>query len=314
MNKIFSTLRENLNQACKKFQSNTIALSGGLDSTIIAYLLQEKKPNAISVVAQDFLGSDLIYCQIAAKQYDLPLTIIKAETPKILESIEKTIYILKNFNDIEIRNNIVMYLAIDKARKNGAKRILTGDGADELFAGYNFLLNKSETELEAELKRIYSIMHFPSHEIGKALGVKVDSPYLEENFKKFALEIPPNLKIKYEGDLKFGKWVLRKSFEGKIPNKIVWRQKAPMQDGSGTSQLSEFFNRIISDELYLKKRERIEKEFNVKLRSKESMYYFEIFSNFFNLHQGSEIENSCPYCHHKIIDSKFCRMCGAYPI
>ena len=314
MEQILSALRDNLDKACKKCDSNTIALSGGLDSTILAYLLQEKKPNAISVVAKDFAGTDLIYSQIAAKEFDLPLKIIKPETSKILESVERTISILKNFNNIEIRNNIVMFLVINEARKNGVKSIVTGDGADELFAGYNFLLNKSESELKKELNRIFSIMHFPSHEIGKSLGVKVNSPYLEENFKKFACEIPPNLKVNYEAGTKFGKWVLRKAFEGKITNKIIWRDKAPMQDGSGTNQLSEMFDRIISDESFLNKKEKIEKEFNVTLRSKESMYYFEIFINLFDLSQSSDKEDSCPFCHHSVKNSKFCRMCGAYPI
>jgi len=312
--KIISILRDNLIEACSKCNSNTIALSGGLDSTILAYLLQEKRPKAISVVTQDFGGSDLIYSQIAAKEFDLPLTIIKPDTSKILESVEGTISILKNFNDIEIRNNIVMYLTINESKKKGTKSIVTGDGADELFAGYNFLLNKSDSELTEELKRIFSIMHFPSHKIGEALGVEVKSPYLEEKFKKFAYEIPSNLKVNYEKDVKFGKWILRKAFEEKIPKTIAWRQKAPMQDGSGTSQLSELFNRIISDESYLEKKEKIAKEFNVTLRSKESMYYFEIFIDLFDLSQSSDKENSCPYCYHKIENSKFCKMCGAFPI
>ena len=88
--------------------------------------------------------------------------------PEILEAVENTIKILKNFNDIEIRNNVVMYLAIKWAKDNNKKSIITGDGADELFAGYNFLVNKPEKELESEIKRVCSIMHFPTQEIGKA--------------------------------------------------------------------------------------------------------------------------------------------------
>ena len=53
-----------------------------------------------------------------------------------------------NFNDIEIRNNVVMYMAARWARDNGERSIITGDGADELFAGYRFLVNKSQEELE----------------------------------------------------------------------------------------------------------------------------------------------------------------------
>ena len=53
-----------------------------------------------------------------------------------------------------------MYLALKWAKENGKKSIIPGDGADELFAGYNFLVNKPENELEEEIKRVCSVMHF----------------------------------------------------------------------------------------------------------------------------------------------------------
>ena len=218
LEKIFSELAAKLRTACECCKSNTIALSGGLDSTILAYNLKEKKPQAISVVAKDFIGTDLVFCQIAAKKFHLPLTIIKEDTSTIIGSITDIISILKNFNDIEIRNNIVMYLAIKWAKDNGSEGIITGDGADELFAGYNFLLNKTETELKKELRRIYSIMHFPSQKIGKALGIRIESPYLDENFKEFAMNVPSDLLVKDEKGTKYGKWVLRKAFEDIHPS------------------------------------------------------------------------------------------------
>ncbi len=99
---------------------------------------------------------------MVSKQMKLPLSIFNVKTAIILEAIEETVKILKNFNDIEIRNNVVMYLAIKWAKENGEKSIITGDGADELFAGYNFLINKPENQLEDEIKRVCSIMHFPT--------------------------------------------------------------------------------------------------------------------------------------------------------
>ena len=36
-------------------------------------------------------------------------------------------------------------------------KIITGDGADEIFAGYNFLVKKDHDELQKELKRAPNI-------------------------------------------------------------------------------------------------------------------------------------------------------------
>lgn len=304
-----------LKNACDKCSSDTISLSGGLDSTILAYYLQKQKPKAISIIAKDFEANDLVYCQMASQEFDLPLTIYNVETEQILEAVEETIKILKNFNDIEIRNNIVMYLAIKWAKDNQSDGIITGDGADELFAGYNFLLDKSKQELEEEIQRIYSIMHFPTQKIGKYLGLKVESPFLDEDVVDFALSIPGNLKVDTRDGKKYGKWILRKTFEEKIPEKILWREKSPMQDGAGTNKLGDLFENMISDSKFDEKRKTIQQSHGITIRTKESMYYFDIFQKLHGIHQTVDEEiNSCPYCHFNTENSKFCRMCGAFPI
>jgi asparagine synthase (glutamine-hydrolysing) len=309
--KLFGQLKE----ACDSCQGEIISLSGGLDSTILAYFLKEKKPKAITIISKDFAASDLTYCQIASKEFELPLVIIRVETVEILEAIKGTISILKNFNDIEIRNNIVMYLAIKWAKNHGFNRIITGDGADELFAGYSFLVKKPEDQIEKEIKRISSIMHFPTQKIGEFFGVTVESPFLDKKIIELANNIPANLKIKTEKDRKYGKWILRKTFEKKIPPQIVWRDKSPMQDGSGTKELTNLFDTIISKEVFSEKKKKIEQDYQITIRSKESLHYFEIYKNLFGLSRDiSETTGSCPYCHFNTENSKFCRMCGAYPI
>ncbi len=249
-----------------------------------------------------------------SKEMQLPLTIYNVETATILEAIEETIKILKNFNDIEIRNNVVMYLAIKWAKDNGEKSIITGDGADELFAGYSFLINKPEEELEDEIKRVCSIMHFPTQKIGKALGIEIESPFLNDMVVKLAKEIPTNLKVKNEKEKRYGKWILRKTFEKYIPHQIAWREKSAMQDGSGTVGLTNLFNSVINEEKFVEKKLITEKEDKVIIRSRESMYYYEIFKKLFGSPIDKNAENTCPYCKHKVENSKFCSMCGAFPI
>ena len=307
---LYSVLEESCNQ-CK---SNLISLSGGLDSSIIAYFLKERKPKAVAIIADDFVSKDLTYCQMISKEMELPLTIHNVKTNQILEAVENTIKILKNFNDIEIRNNVVMYLAIKWAKNNGEKSIITGDGADELFAGYSFLTSKSEDELEREIKRICSVMHFPTQEIGKALGIAIESPFLNENVIHLAEKIPINLKVREEKSVMQGKWILRKTFEKSIPKQIAWREKSPMQDGSGTAGLTSLFDAIIGEEEFIRKKITVEKTDGVVIRSRESMHYYETFKKLYGNPADIKSDEKCPYCKHYVGKSKFCRMCGAFPI
>lgn len=303
-----------LKESCNECKSNLISLSGGLDSSIIAYFLKSRKPKALTIITEDFVSTDLTYCQMVSKEMELPLTIYNVKTEQILEAIEETIKILKNFNDIEIRNNVVMYLAIKWAKEEGEKIILTGDGADELFAGYSFLINKSEEELEREIKRVSSVMHFPTQEIGKALGITIESPFLNEKVIQLAEKIPVNLKVKEEDGKRHGKWILRKTFEKYIPRQIAWRGKSPMQDGAGTAGLTDLFESIVGEEQFVERKLTVEKTDDVVIRSRESMYYYEIFKKLYGTPSDSKSDEICPYCKHHVGKSKFCRMCGAFPI
>ena len=314
MDDISKSIYNVLEESCNSCESNLIALSGGLDSTIIAHFLKKRKPNAVTVIAEDFVSTDLTYCQMVSKQIELPLSIFNVKTSVILEAIEETIKILKNFNDIEIRNNVVMYLAIKWAKENGEKSIITGDGADELFAGYNFLINKPEEELEDEVKRVCNVMHFPTQKIGNALRMKIESPFLEDKVVELAKSVPANVKVKNEGGKRYGKWILRKTFEKHIPQQIAWRSKSPMQEGSGTAGLTGLFDSIIGEKQFVEKKLTVESKENVVIRSRESMYYFEIFKKSFGSPVDENAETACPYCKHEVKDSKFCRMCGAFPI
>lgn len=311
---ISKKLYQVLEESCNLCESKLIALSGGLDSSILAHFIKKRNPEGIAIISEDFVSTDLTYCQRIARETDISLTIYKATTSEILEAVENTIKILKNFNDIEIRNNVVMYLAIKWAKDNNKKSIITGDGADELFAGYNFLVNKPENELESEIKRVCSVMHFPTQEIGKALGIKIESPFLNEKVITIANQIPVNLKVKEENGTIYGKWILRKTIEKHIPQQITWRKKSPMQEGAGTEGLTNLFESITNEEKYVEKKLTVEKNDLVIIRSRESMYYYEIYKKLYGSPVENDVESKCPYCKHEIKNSKFCRMCGAFPI
>jgi asparagine synthase (glutamine-hydrolysing) len=310
--RIYAILDEVISQ-CK---ADWVSLSGGLDSSIIGYFIKDRSPKAIVVITEDFIANDLSYSQIISKHLGIPLEIHNVSTEQILDGIKNTIKILKNFNDIEIRNSVVMYMSLDALNKKGVKSVLTGDGADEIFAGYNFLLKKSETELTDELNRIKNIMHFSSQEIAKNFGIKIESPFLDDRVMEFAQSIPLSMKVEQRNQKVFGKYILRKTFEEYLPTSIVWREKSPMQEGAGTSGLTNLFETIITDTVFSEKTKEIKEKDNVTIRSKESLHYYQIFKENFDLSEKYDSNNKpCPDCTSEIDEnSKFCRMCGKFPI
>ena len=305
---------EILENAVRECKSEWIALSGGLDSSILAHLRKDQKPQTMTIITKDFLGTDLTFAQIIAKHVGLPLSLIQVNMEEVLDSINETIKILGNFNDIEIRNSIVPYIYLTTLKNKGVNSVITGDGADEVFGGYNFLLKKSDNEIEDELKRIKKIMHFPSKDIARSLDMEVETPFLNEDMIKFSDELPVSKKINSKEGKKFGKWILRETFEEYLPNNITWREKSPMQDGSGTNNLTGLFNTIITDEIFTQKKAKILEEDGVYIRTKESLHYYECFRKS-NSVKKSDSDSRCPDCNYEIgVNSRFCRMCGKFPI
>jgi len=295
--------------------ANWIAFSGGLDSSILAQIKKEQDLNAITIITKDFLGTDLQYSQITAKYIDIPLELKYVNIDEILNSIENTIKILKNFNDIEIRNSIVSYIYLNTLKEKNITKVISGDGADEIFAGYNFLVKKDHAELKDELERIKKIMHFTSQKIADELGISIQMPFVDENIIELVKTLPVNLLINQKDGIKFGKWILRKAFENELPPNVIWRKKTPMQDGSGTVGLTKLFDSLITDDIFKEKAKKIKSGDNITIRTKESLHYYELYKESFRVPECTNGNNQCSDCNAEIVsNSKFCGMCGRFPI
>ena len=315
MDQSIKNVRILLEEITSQCDANWIALSGGLDSSILGQIKKEQDLNAITIITKDFLGTDLGHSQIVGKHIGIPLELKYVNMGEVLDAIKITIKILKNFNDIEIRNSIVSYLYLNSLKEKNVRKVITGDGADEIFAGYNFLIKKDHTELQTELRRMKEIMHFTSKKIASELGISVQMPYINENVIELAETLPIEYLVNQKNGVKFGKWVLRKAFENDLPSSVIWREKTPMQDGSGTVGLTKMFDSVITDDIFQEKTKKIKNEDSITIRTKESLHYYELYKENFKIPEYDSNKNICTDCNAEIvINSKFCRMCGKFPL
>jgi asparagine synthase (glutamine-hydrolysing) len=315
MDESIENIRLLLEEITIECDADWIAFSGGLDSSILAQIKKDQGLNAITIIAKDFHGTDLSYSQIVAKHIGVPLELKYMNIDEMLSAINGTIKILKNFNDIEIRNSIVPYFYLNALKEKNVTKVITGDGADEIFAGYNFMVKKGNSELKSELKRIKEIMHFTSQKIASKLGMSIQMPFVDEKIIRFVETLPANLLVNQKDSIKFGKWILRKAFENDLPHNVIWREKTPIQDGSGTTGLTKLFESIITDDIFLEKTKKIKSKDGVTIRTKESLHYYEFFKENFGIPDCQNKINLCPDCNAEIVSkSKFCRMCGKFPI
>jgi asparagine synthase (glutamine-hydrolysing) len=307
-------LRKLVDVAVERNSARGVLLSGGIDSSVVAAVASRNlKLTGVTVSLKD--APDVKFAKIVAETFSIDHIIIPIDEKVAEAATQDAIKIMNSFDPMEIRNDATILIGLRAAKDHGIGEVMTGDAGDELFAGYSFLFGRSRDELVKSLRNMWNVMRFASASIGKSLGVTVKIPFLEEDLKEFAMSIDPDLKIREDYDQTYGKWILRKAFDGVLPPEIVWRTKMPIERGSGTSMLPSYFNSKISDAEFNRKTKKYLKSDGVHIRDKEHLFYYEAYEREFGgprgFGEGSKICRGCGAYLLEVMD--FCRICGASP-
>ena len=218
-------------------------LSGGLDSSIIAALAAraiDRPLKTFSVGTEgspDLTAARAVARHIASDHHELVLT-----ADDLADVLPHVVYHLESADVDLVRSALPTHFATTLARRH-VKVVLTGEGADELFAGYTYhhAYARKPRALADEITRSLGAMHNINLQrvdrITMAQGLEGRTPYLDRDLISFAQSIPASLKMRItdeETDQTTEKWILRKACEDLLPAELVWRKKAQFDEGSGT--------------------------------------------------------------------------------
>ena len=287
--KIIAELKRKLIESVRKNTATGLLFSGGLDSAVLAAINTRLKAITVNLEAK---GEDVGYAESAARFLSLEHHKRSVDVDEAIDSIPQVIRTLRSF-DPAIPNDIVVYFGLQTAEKLGIAKVMTGDGSDEIFAGYSYM--QEMENLENYIRRISQQMQFSSNRLGKFFNIKISQPFLNKEVIDFAHTIPAELKIREEGGTLTGKWILRQAFEDSLPPEIVWQNKRPLEIGSGMSHLRQIISSKISDNEFEEKKSL----YPIRFLNKEHLYYYEIYRR-----EVGEIPAPNP-------DEKTCAGCGA---
>lgn len=265
-----------------------VLLSGGLDSSIVAYVAKDLIDD-LHVYTAGVKGSkDPFYSNIFSKLYNLNYINIEITLKEILECLPDLIYALETFDATVVRSSIPLFLISQYIKsKNSVDVLLTGDGGNTLFGGYNYLQDlKSFKSLNQELLKILGIEYKTSLQrvdrIPFFFSIEARAPLFDRRLVELSFKIPAEIKIFRKKGIGIAKkWILRKAFEKEIPSEFIWRKKKTISKGAGIQSLiQDYFEKIITDHEF-----NAEKQLNSQIivGSKEELYYWRIFKSKFNL-------------------------------
>lgn len=296
---ICEQLRNKLKEATIRQKADGILLSGGLDTSILAFIA--KPTTALTVALKNSQASDLYYSEKVSRLLGIKHKKLEFSIEEALNALPEAIRILKTFN-LALPNDLSIYFALKLAKENKISSVMTGDGSDELFAGYSYMTELSPKELERYIGGMSRSWHFSASDLGNDLGIKVKQPFLDKDFVHFALDISPEFKVR--GGV--GKYILRKSFEALLPQEIIWRKKEPIEYGSGSNKLHEIIDNMVSDEKF----QSMKKKTGIKFMNKEHSFYYHIYSEVVGgIPKADSSEEKCPCCGAQL-NKSYCRVCG----
>ena len=278
-------------------------LSGGLDSSLIAALVQKELKSAgkppLETYSIGFAGSsDLYHARLVANHIGSVHHEIVSTPDEFFAAIPEVIKAIESPDITTVRASFVNWLVSKYIKKNSpsrAKVIFNGDGSDEVFGSYLYFYNApNDSAFEQEIDRLLTdIHHFDVLRSDRSIsshGLEPRTPFLDKQF----VAVARSLMTKHlrPTATQPEKVALRSGFEPEsecqselLPTEVLWRKKEAFSDGvSGVDKpwYMEVQERI-ANLVTMPSKEELETRFpKLTPTTLEAYYYRTIYDGFYN--------------------------------
>jgi asparagine synthase (glutamine-hydrolysing) len=258
-----------------------VFLSGGLDSAIVAAIAARhlegsgERLQTFAVGTED--SADLAAARVVARHLGSEHCERVYDAGEAVRALPAVVRAIEHFDPSLVRSAVPNFLLAEMTAQH-VKVVLTGEGADELFAGYEYLREFADAaSLQGELMRTVHGLHNLNLQrcdrVTMAHGLEARVPFLDRQVIAFAFGLPMAWKLSAPGELE--KRLLRRAFERWLPDEILWRVKAEFGDGSGAKDV---LTRVVEGGVSAEEFERERHAVDPPLRTREELAYQRIFA------------------------------------
>lgn len=213
-------------------------LSGGLDSSVLTALAARARPGPTTISvglrgSADLEAAAAVAAVLGTRHHEV--TVDEAELPGLVDAVIRA---TGSPDCSTVMGGVGTYVAARAARQLGCKVVLSGEGADELFAGYEEYRSTPPgllpRELEADLADLASTECLRLDRCSMAHGIEARVPFLSGPVVAYAraLPMPGKLDLTLPAEPR-DKVDLRRLGDELLPAEIAWRPKTGFSSGSG---------------------------------------------------------------------------------
>jgi len=234
-------LQEQMQNAIKSTVLETqigIAFSGGVDSTTLAKLCSDLGYD-VTLLTIGFSNShDVLFSKKVNESLKLTHKILEID-PKTFDQVSSKIYGKINTDNLSWNENCIAFYYVSKlAQSNNITNVVTANGIDELFCGYNAyreiyedgeekILESMNLKINNETKMMVAV-----NDVSSEFGVKIIQPFLNSNFIDYAKKVPLDNKITDPNDLQRKHIVRQLALDIGVAELSANKRKKALQYGS----------------------------------------------------------------------------------
>lgn len=285
---VFDAIRDTVVRAVERSLDAAVPagvlLSGGVDSSIltaIAAQLASERGKTLQTFAVGMADSgDLLAARTVAEYTGTDHHELIYTADDAIALVPQVITQLESF-DPTLVHSAVPHDLVNELAAQQVKVVLAGEGADELFAGYaHYGELHTGQALQEELLATLEGMHIGGLQrvdrIAGAHGIEARVPFLDLDVVELALALPPGWKLVSPD--RPAKWMLRRAFDGWLPDDVLWRRKEQFGEGTGMNDvLRTHYQATVTDQDL----QREASALSPPLRTREELAYYRMFAEAF---------------------------------
>jgi len=245
MQKAAETLQKLLERSVRRRVSGmkdvAVAFSGGVDSSVVAFLASKCHVNVHLIHVSLENQPETEEAKQAADDLNLPLQVFLFRETDVEKVVSNVVELIEEPSAVKASIGVPFYWTAKKTAEAGFKVLLAGQGADELFGGYQryvntYLLHGAERARKTMFDDVVRLHENNIERDVKICGfhnLELRLPFASYQIAEFAVTLPIELKIERNA-ASMRKLVLRKVAENMgLPLSITEKPKKAVQYATG---------------------------------------------------------------------------------